>query len=865
MVEYSLSRYRAGQFCDPIGVWGAFGAGKTQFLFWAAEVSLQSGLLPVYLHLNDLFAGLPDGSSPDDFRDHARTFVATVVENWRTSPDSAFLRQMYRDEALLSFISKGRDKFDLSDKCRLVLLVDEVEQAYISLRGKVRADDRSPLRAWLEDGTFKVCAFAVGSLYVLGGADRERLKIYPIPAVRPSNAKEVLSDLPEATINALWWLSRGKPRHLMKAAQRYRTFKPETAIEIHGFVNELDSVSQAPYDTESHNVVPACYVDQLQPNELRQLLSLRPLNGEGDGKLFPITSELESELLSVVRDAFKMEGVAVHLVRYIVMLLEATAVNGFFALRESDTPYLLRLAVDFLLEYERERLEKDSSEEGAALKKLLEAHDSAEAHAGQIFWKLQGKLKATETAIPSLSFAAIAASFPLPTTSPTLIGTNPGEVRRRYEDSKQPVFLWRDSAGNAVVFLTSTGALSDYSDTSEFRQYALSPTTGVIALLPFDADDWRPSGFTEWLNENSRLRVSRLPLPLTDFLLSLRDSSNDGTDPFPIAALAEADKNLQRQVSFYRSRLHAFVADAISRPRPVVPLDVPKPLSQILGRLADKDSVALAVRQAFETMSPQVNGFLVDLRDLVTNSKLLWGRSGLISLADDLLPHRSARSNRIDPARMIDDIRREFSAYLDSLRRLAAFVICDEIEYLTDDQACKIALRSLWQSKRGDGVVSGDDLARYNAQVGDFVATLKATTAVESALTKLGIRPTFGTIGELMNILPYIEKLARDTTTLLTTSGGADRRLAILLFQQFLAAFVEAIEGDVAKMKVTVSNVKTSLSELRESRKRVTAAARSPAATFAGLDTKSVGSLLDTLQKECQDSLKSEPTVQDTA
>src|SRR5438876_8916995 len=77
-VESSLANYRAGRFCDPMAVWGAFGAGKTQFLYWVAEQTLEDGLVPIYLHLNDLLEGLPEAPSPDRFRDHASAFVAQL-------------------------------------------------------------------------------------------------------------------------------------------------------------------------------------------------------------------------------------------------------------------------------------------------------------------------------------------------------------------------------------------------------------------------------------------------------------------------------------------------------------------------------------------------------------------------------------------------------------------------------------------------------------------------------------------------------------------------------------------------------------------------------------------------------------------
>ena len=102
------------------------------------------------------------------------------------------------------------------------------------------------------------------------------------------------------------------------------------------------------------------------------------------------------------------------------------------------------------------------------------------------------------------------------------------------------------------MFLTSPSALADFPRPPNFAPPALAPTTGVIVLLPNDASEWRASGVLEWLKDRDRLRVLRLPLALTDFLLSLRDSAKEGSDPFPIAEHAETVTNLKRQVSFYR-------------------------------------------------------------------------------------------------------------------------------------------------------------------------------------------------------------------------------------------------------------------------------------------------------------------------
>src|SRR5205814_6578497 len=121
-----------------------------------------------------------------------------------------------------------------------------------------------------------------------------------------------------------------------------------------------------------------------------------------------------------------------------------------------------------------------------------------------------------------------------------------------------------------------------------------------------DASEVRASGLLEWLIDQGRLLAVPLPLALTDFLLSLRDWARDGTDPFPIAEQAEADANLRRQVSFYRSRLRAFVADAALTPRQVVPDEIGKRFADIFDRIGDKEVLTLALQQSFESMSPRV-------------------------------------------------------------------------------------------------------------------------------------------------------------------------------------------------------------------------------------------------------------------
>src|SRR5256885_541603 len=79
LLEERLAGYTGDRCPDPLAVWGAYGAGKTQFLFWVAERACEVGFTPVYLHLNDLVEGLPPAVSPDGFRNHACAFTSEIL------------------------------------------------------------------------------------------------------------------------------------------------------------------------------------------------------------------------------------------------------------------------------------------------------------------------------------------------------------------------------------------------------------------------------------------------------------------------------------------------------------------------------------------------------------------------------------------------------------------------------------------------------------------------------------------------------------------------------------------------------------------------------------------------------------------
>ena len=370
-------------------------------------------------------------------------------------------------------------------------------------------------------------------------------------------------------------------------------------------------------------------------------------------------------------------------------------------------------------------------------------------------------------------------------------------------------------------------------------------------------------GLLEWLQQHDRLHVAHLPLALTDFLLSLRDFGHEGDDPFPIAEQAQSQQNLQRQVSFYSSRLRSYVSDVTCRPQVVTPAEVPRRFSDLLNRVADKDILALAIRQSFESMSPRVTGFLIDLRELVVNSKSLWKRGGFVSLADDVLPHRAPRTGRNELAKIIDDLRLAFSSYAESLRRLSMFVSEEDIQFLSDEQACKVALRSIWQTHRSGGDTD-EELPRLNAQLTDFVTTLKSAKEVESALSKKNILANFGSVATLLEVLPQIEAVQRNVTTLVKGQAGSDGAFAANLYEQFVAALIESVESEVTSAKASLRRIRVAISSVDSSGKRIMEAATANAARFAEIQPNDLEKLMEQLLQAVAKNIGQDGSLDDT-
>ena len=205
---------------------GTFGAGKTQLLYHIFGMALSRGLLPIYVFAEDLFREvLTNGAQrqwlpgdvaalADDKLGRIRSGalagdVDAVIKI--VGPRSPDVELMLGQAVRVASAHPQRD-------APIVVLVDELEQHYQTLQQRVLANERSPLREWLESrNDLKFLALAPAGMYEMGGADQTRVGRLVLPPVDPWFVRKEFLSGDAGKSNAAWWLTRGKPRHLAKA------------------------------------------------------------------------------------------------------------------------------------------------------------------------------------------------------------------------------------------------------------------------------------------------------------------------------------------------------------------------------------------------------------------------------------------------------------------------------------------------------------------------------------------------------------------------------------------------------------------------------------------------------------------------
>ena len=716
---------------------GVFGQGKTSFLYHILRESVNIGILPIFVIARDLFEKV-EARDYGEVKEEINRIVEELkasIQNGDFSQYKQFIISLPSEsqEELIKFYQRNLDRISRFDK--LALLVDELEDVYKKIKEKAGPD---PLRTWLEDKSYlKILSLTPSGIYDLGGADESRLIKWNIPSVSIEYIRNKIG-VSAGKANALWWLSRGIPRHIV---QNYRVLSN---------ISERDETLRIRENLESppleHIGKPPTRVKAVEINflsdhsRIKYLVNLIPQESESY-RGFVITKELdEGSLSNVLQRMFNLthEGekelalIIAHYFKLVAMTISDETFTAY--IDENEINEFMELVLDILLEneYKKPIVEKhmakvlEISEKLKADPNLLLTTLLTNPLQGISFEDVGKKLPFTINEIRKL--------FPLPMANP-IIKSNPDDAFREIVGKGLPV-----CKNEAFMFFASYRDFEKYLATDEFRNIILPEGKYFVILLPEEEFSRfenaiknpvsRNEQFLAWLLDHGKLKVVNCPPPIKIFLLSLY--GYESRVPYDIDSIAEdirtsQDILLKKKFELYYTALRDIIED--NKPTPKCffrEKPEPKGLSDIWGstQLKEEEVAVAGLALSFYKLIPKDEANLISLRELFRTKEkrgeladIKVGR-GLPTLADDLLPRKDRRGEIVDSP-SVDDLKDFWSDdEREGLDKLSRLLDLQDFKKLIDDTNYKRVLEAFWRATRDEfDTVGIDEIKRRLEEV----------------------------------------------------------------------------------------------------------------------------------------------------
>ena len=803
---------------------GVFGQGKTAFLYHILRESVKLRILPIFVIARDLFEKI----KAKDYGE-VKVEINRIVEELKTDIQNGDFSQykqfikslpLKSQEELIKFLQENLDKISKSDK--FILLVDELEDVYKTIKEKAGSD---PLRTWLEDRSYlKILSLTPSGIYDLGGADESRLIKWNIPSVSIEYIRNKMG-LSAGKANALWWLSRGVPRHIV---QNYRVLSN---------ISERDEVSKISVNLKSPPLErigkPPARVNAVEINSLsdhskiKYLVNLIPQESKSY-RGFIITKELdEGSLSNVLQRMFNLTHeeerelalIIAHYFKLVAMTISDETFTAYIDGNEINE--FMELVLDILLEneYKKPIVEKhmakvlEISEKLKTDPNLLLTTLITKPPQGISFGDVDKKLPFTIDEIRKL--------FPLPMANP-VIKSNPDDAFREIEGRGVPV-----CKNDAFMFFASYRDFEKYLATDEFKNAILPEDKHFVILLPeedfnrFEQAKKTPTTkneqFLMWLLEQGKkLKVVKSPTPVKIFLLSLY--GYESRVPYNIDSIASnikmtRDILLKKKFELYYTALNDLIEDNkpvskhFFRGKPE-----PKGFSDIWGyKQLKEDNIAIAgLSLSFYDLSPADKINLISLRELFRTKErrgdladIKVGK-GLPTLADDLLPRKDRRGMIVDSP-SVEDLKNFWSEdEKERLDRLSRLLDLPDFKKLGDDVNYKRMLEAFWRATRDEFDVSGIDEIKRRLE--EVIKELEFIQNVESKLNRdLKLRLIYGAQENIVKSLDGLKKLV---------NLSFEKKLPRFIHKLYLDATLNKIETSVNKLYNDIQRIERKVKDL---------------------------------------------------
>jgi len=806
---------------------GVFGQGKTSFLYHILRESVNIGILPIFVIARDLFKKI-EAKDYGEVKEEINRIVEELkasIQNGDFSQYRQFIISLPSEsqEELIKFYQKNLDKISQFDK--LVLLVDELEDIYKKIKEKAGSD---PFRTWLEDKSYlKILSLTPSGIYDLGGADESRLIKWNVPPVSIEYIRKHI-ELSTGKANALWWLSRGVPRHVIQNLPKLKGISEEDgSYKISETLESLERIGKEP------GRVNAVEISSISDHsKIKYLIDLIPQRSQ-PYQGFLITKQLdEGELSNIFQKMFdlkenderKLALVVAHYFKLVAMTLSDDEFIAY--INGNEINEFMELVLDILLEneYKKPVVEKQMT-------KLLEISEKLKTDPNLLLTtlitnSLQGSLQGIsyrEKVDKKLPFTIneIRKLFPLPMANP-IIKSNPDDAFREIEGKGMPV-----CRNDIFMFFASYRDFERYLATDEFKNIILPEDKYTVILLPeeefsrFENAIKNPASkneqFLAWLLNQDKLKVVKCPPPIKTFLLSLY--GYESKIPYNIDNIAEnirTDQNilLKKKFELYYTALNDLIED--NKPIPKYFFrgkPEPKGLSDVWGstQLREEEVAVAGLALSFYNLIPSDEANLISIRELFRTKEkrgeladIKVGK-GLPTLADDLLPRKDRRGKIVDSP-SVDDLKNFWSEdEKEGLDKLSRLLDLQDFKKLIDDANYKRVLEAFWRAMRDEfNTVEIDEIKRRLKEV---LRKLEFIQNIESEFNRnLKLRLVFGDQEEdIVKSLDGLRKLV---------NLSFNRKLPKFVHKLYLTETLNKIETPVNRLYNDIQRVEGKVKDL---------------------------------------------------
>lgn len=819
-LENALSSYLKKKRGKPVTIQGPYGSGKTQLLYHLFKFTWENGGIGIYTHLEKIIPSQEMGAS--SYADYLRELVNEEIELLRKGESKLMIGKV-RDYAA------SRIREMSSNDNPAILFVDEIEQQYKLLDGRVRTDDHSPMREVMarvnrgDAGFHMVLVFAPVSFYEFSKGEAQTGRSLPIvlPIVEPKTFRKVFGEIG----NLVWWMGKGRYRGVSRTQD---VFKAN--------VSNINEISKKELLDVCRNIgsigdVPALDFENIERvddfNSFRDFLThLEPKErgGEiysGDIKIVKKCRICSREhnlnnLLERCLISYKVSKVT-DIAHYLSIILDALCTcDGEMPLftDPDDWKELFDMVGDIILEFEGERklplqdLEKLRGDSDFVFNIRRDAQNIAPLKEGYCI---------TPNFVRTL--------FPFPISSPNLTSK---EIKEQRENLGDQTYLGREERdGISVLFFLNEDKIREYL-LQESRSF-LKEIKALLAVNLGEKEEFDVPKLAKWLRKEGRFRVITPRGILSDFLASFFYwIRSEGGESLPIVGLSEKlrenqsipERDKARKITYYSSRVKEY-------------LDSQSPKSPALKYvLTDKTGFDTKIGFASEVMGfafvdnkndwEAIHKFRQEFESTgFVRAESTKKQTGVPTALENLVIE-DRKTKAISTGAVLKRVNDSFSKHLPDLRDVVEEISKDEFATIPTDEDSKLIFEGIglylkeWKdpSKAGEKFQEGKSnwdalikrIDKLSGKIGVFEKSvdenIRLTHSLEADKGKIA------SIGKILD--EYQTKISPYTKFLLSTFVDRTREVVEAKLNEIdknTEVFLYSMEDEIKRYKGNLKNI----------------------------------------------------------